>query len=71
VEVAGPLGSYEYVGSIRVGSDLTSSDHDALESRWINPEMALRAGLRRVDSLTGGEIVSRTGGGDYSGILIR
>ena len=30
----------------------------------------MRAGLRRVDSLTGGEIVGRKGGGDYSGILI-
>ena len=68
--LAGPLGGFEYVGSSRVGSDLTSADHDALESRWIDPEMALRAGLRRVDSLTGGEIVGRKGGGDYSGILI-
>ena len=32
--------------------------------------MAWRAGLRRVDSLTGGEIVGRKGGGDYSGILL-
>ena len=32
--------------------------------------MARRGGLRRVDSLTGGEIVGRRGGGDCSGILI-
>ena len=68
--LAGPLGGFEYVGSSRVGSDLTSADHAALESRWIDPETARRAGLRRVDSLTGGEIVGRRGGGDYSGILI-
>uniref|UniRef100_Q01RE0 DUF3854 domain-containing protein n=1 Tax=Solibacter usitatus (strain Ellin6076) TaxID=234267 RepID=Q01RE0_SOLUE len=68
--LAGPLGSFEYFGSSRVGSDLTSADHDALELRWIDPEMALRAGLRRVDSLTGSEIVGSRGGGDYSGILI-
>jgi hypothetical protein len=68
--LAGSLGGFEYVGSSRVGSDLTPADHAALESRWIDPEMARRAGLRRVDSLTGGEIVGRRGGGDYSGILI-
>jgi hypothetical protein len=38
--LAGPLGGFEYVGSSRVGSDLTPADHDALESRWIDPEMA-------------------------------
>ena len=32
--------------------------------------LARRAGLRRVDSLTGAEIVGRKGGGDYSGIAI-
>jgi hypothetical protein len=41
---------------------LTPADHYALKSRWVDPEMARRAGLRRVDSLTGGC--------DYSGILI-
>ena len=68
--LVGPFGGCEYAASSRVGSDLTSTDHDALESRWINPETALRAGLRRVDSLTGAEIVGRRGGGDYSGICI-
>jgi hypothetical protein len=32
--------------------------------------MARRAGLRRVDSPTGGEIVGYSRGADYSGILI-
>jgi len=68
--LAGPLGGFEYVGSNRVGSDLAADDYAALESRWIDPETARRAGLRRVDSLTGGEIVGRGGCGDYSGILI-
>jgi len=67
---AGPLGGFEYVDSRRAGSDLTPADYAALESRWIDPETARRAGLRRVDSLTGGEIVGRRGIGDYSGILI-
>ena len=65
-----PLGGLEYVGSSHVGSDLTPADHAALESRWIDSDTARRAGLRRVDSLTGGEIVGRKGGGDYSGILV-
>jgi hypothetical protein len=68
--LAGPLGSFEYVASSRVDSDLTPADHAALESRWIDPETARRAGLGRVDSITGGEVVGRKGGGDYSGILI-
>ena len=57
--LAGPLRGFEYVGSSRVGSDLTPADHTTLESRRIDPEMALRSGLRRVDSVTGGEIVGR------------
>ncbi len=68
--LAGSLGGFEYVGSSPVGSDLTSADHAALEARWIDPETAWRAGLRRVDSFAGGEIVGRRGGGDYSGILM-
>jgi hypothetical protein len=53
----------------RVGSDLTTSDFSELESRWIDRGLALQAGLRRVDSLTAGEIVGRRGG-NYAGILI-
>jgi len=68
--LAGPLGGSEYVRSSHVGSDLTPADCAALESRWIDLETAWRAGLRRVDSLTGGEMVGRKGGGDYSGIAI-
>ena len=52
-----------------VGSDLTTSDYAELESRWIDRTLALLAGLRRVDSLTGGEIIGRKSG-NYSGILI-
>lgn len=52
-----------------VGSDLTISDHAELEARWIDSTMAFRAGLRRVDSLTGAEIVGRKSG-NYAGILI-
>jgi hypothetical protein len=40
-----------------------------LEARWINRSLALHAGLRRVDSLTGGEIVGRKGG-NHAGIVI-
>jgi hypothetical protein len=40
-----------------------------LEARWIDRGLALQAGLRRVDSLTGGEIVGRRSG-NHSGIVI-
>jgi hypothetical protein len=52
-----------------LGSDLTTTDYAALEARWIDRELADRAGLRRVDSLTGGDIVGRKGS-DYAGIII-
>jgi hypothetical protein len=64
-----PLGRREGIGSRLIGSDLTPADYAALGARWIDQELAVRAQLRRVDSLTGGEIVGRRGG-DYSGILI-
>ena len=40
-----------------------------MEARWIDHALADRAGLRRVDSLTGGEIIGRRSG-NYAGILI-
>jgi hypothetical protein len=52
-----------------IGSDLALSDYAELEARWIDRSLALEAGLRRVDSLTGAEIVGRKIG-DYAGIVI-
>jgi hypothetical protein len=52
-----------------VGSDLTASDYAALESRWIDRTLADRAGLRRVNSPTGSEVIGRKSG-NYAGILI-
>jgi hypothetical protein len=40
-----------------------------LEARWIDHSLALQAGLRRVESLTGAEIVGRKSG-NYAGIVI-
>ena len=51
------------------GSALSASDYAALESRWIDRGLAEQAGLRRVDSLTGGEVIGRKSG-NYAGILI-
>ena len=42
----------EHVRSGLIGSDLTTADYAALEERWIDRELANRAGLRRADSLT-------------------
>ena len=52
-----------------VGSDLTAADYSALDARWIDRDLADGAHLRRVDSMTGCEIVGRRGG-NYAGILI-
>ena len=51
------------------GSNLTLSDYAELEARWIDRSLALEAGLRRVDSLSGAEIVGRKSG-NYAGIVI-
>ena len=55
--------------STPAGSELVASDFTALEARWINREIALAARLRRVDSLTGAELVGRKSG-NYSGVAI-
>jgi hypothetical protein len=51
------------------GVNLTSVDHPAPESRWIDPVLAERTGLRQFDALAGGEIIGRKSD-DYDGILI-
>jgi hypothetical protein len=40
-----------------------------LESRWIDRDLGVRAGLRRVDSLAGTEIIGRQNG-NYAGVVI-
>jgi hypothetical protein len=51
------------------GQDLTEADYRALDARWITPELADEAGLRRVDSLTGCQMFGRKSG-DLAGIII-
>jgi len=52
-----------------VGSKLTESDYASLAARWIDRNLADLAQLRRVDSITGAEVIGRKNG-NYSGILI-
>jgi hypothetical protein len=47
------------------GSDLTIQDYAELEARWIDRTLAIQTGFRRVDSITGAEIVGRKDG-NYS-----
>jgi hypothetical protein len=58
-----------YSESRCIGHDLTPADLRSLEMRWTDPDLARRAGLRRVDSLTDPEVVGRKGG-NYSGTAI-
>ena len=51
------------------GENLTDSDYRSLAARWIPPELADLAGLRRVDSNVGREMFSRKRG-DLAGIII-
>ena len=48
------------------GGALTSRDYASLSERWINPELADAAGLRRVDALTARDIVGRNAGAGIS-----
>jgi hypothetical protein len=56
-------------GSASVGSELTASDFAALDARWINRDLAVAARLRRVDSLTGAELIGRKSG-NHAGVAI-
>ena len=51
------------------GGNLTEGDYRKLVARWITPECAVEAGLRRVDSFTGRDMFGRRKG-DCAGIII-
>jgi hypothetical protein len=51
------------------GTVLTDADFEALESSWIDRANAEKALLRRVTNIEGAEIVGRTDGHDYAGII--
>lgn len=49
---------------------LTESDLKILAESWILPDLAESAGMYRVNSIEGGQLIGRNGFGDYSGIAI-
>lgn len=51
------------------GGDLTESDYARLGERWITPELADEAGIRRVESLAGRQMFGRKRG-DLAGFII-
>ena len=53
-----------------LGSPLMGADLERLSQVGIEADLAARALLRRVDSVTGAQVVGRSGSpGDYSGVL--
>jgi predicted P-loop ATPase len=56
-------------GAGQIGQDLTPEDYARLAERWITPELAAEAGLRRVTSLEGRDMFGRKKG-DLAGIVI-
>jgi hypothetical protein len=66
-----PLGGHPVSDGIRPpwGRELETADYQKLAARWITPELANAAGLRRVDSEVGKFMFSRKRG-DLSGIII-
>jgi hypothetical protein len=55
--------------SASASAKLTTDDYKDLEQSYISREIADAAGLYRVNSLEGRELVGRRGGGDYAGIV--
>src|SRR5215831_1149983 len=53
----------------RVQHKLTADDYRGLQESYIPPDIADAAGLYRVDSLEGADLVGRRNTGDYSGIV--
>jgi predicted P-loop ATPase len=49
--------------------NLTPGDYAALERSWLTPAIVDTAGLYRVDSLDGRDLVGRKGAGNYAGIV--
>ncbi len=49
--------------------ELTDRDFNSLSASFVSRELAQSAGIFRVDSLNGAEIVGRNGNADYSGIV--
>ena len=54
----------------QIGSPLLPEDFANLERRWIDRDLAIAAGIRRVDSATGAWVIGRRDNGTYSGVLI-
>jgi hypothetical protein len=48
---------------------LTTADLENLNSSFIDPNLAKKAGLYRVSSIEGARLMSRNGGRDYSGVI--
>lgn len=55
---------------VPVGLPLEERDYAALAARWIDEGCAVAAGLRRVDTHLGGELIGRNGNSRYEGIAI-
>ena len=55
---------------LEIGSDLTDADYANLARRWIDKQLADAAGIRRVDSNTGGLLMGRRDHGLYDGLAI-
>jgi P4 family phage/plasmid primase-like protien len=60
-----PLLATREIGAVPLDADFAS-----LERRWITRELAIAAGIRRVDSYTGASFVGRRDNGSYAGLLI-
>src|SRR4030042_5615567 len=53
----------------RPENKLTENDYRMLERSWISSGLADAAGIRRVTSMEGGQMVGRNGSSDYAGLI--
>ncbi len=54
----------------QTGNVLTDADYASLARRWIDRQLADDAGIRRVDSNTGHQLMARRDYGSYEGLAI-
>jgi putative DNA primase/helicase len=63
------MSSFQKKNKDRPESALTDQDYRMLARSWISQELADAAGIKRVSSFEGGQIIGRNGSGNYAGLI--
>ena len=63
------MSSFQKKNKDRPESALTDQDYRMLARSWISQELADAAGIKRVSSFEGGQIIGRNGSANYAGLI--